>query len=190
VTASTVHHPVGRAAPPRRTRRATLVAIVAALVVAALILGVRLATQPRSSVAVSNAAPTRFVPLPASPAIASGWGIRFTGFFLEADRGLIDLRYQVVDPAKSARIHGGSALNPDPDAALKALPVFIDEANGKQILPESAMLHFEHFHFQTELIGNTYSIIYGNTGGLLHVGDKVTIKMNDGTQLRHVVVAD
>ena len=34
--------------------------------------------------------------------------------------------------------------------------------------------------FQTELVGTTYSLLYGNSGGLLHVGDRVTIKMADG----------
>jgi hypothetical protein len=175
--------------PPRRSRRTKVLAPIG-LLIAVGVFGLRLLSEPHAGTAVTSSAPARFVPLPPSGAIASAWGIRFTGFFLEADRGLIDLRYQVVNPAVSARIHGGSATNPDPNAALKALPVFIDEANGKVILPDSAMLHFEHFHFQTELLGNTYSVIYGNTHGLLHVGDKVTIKMEDGTELKHVTVSN
>jgi hypothetical protein len=153
------------------------------------LLGLRLATQTGGT-RIEAAAPARFVPLPQSSAIAAAWGIRFTGFFMEADRGLIDVRYQVVDSAKSGRIHGGSATNPDPEAAVKALPTFIDENNGKKIYPTSAMLHFEHFHFQTELLGNTYSIIYGNSAGAVHVGDKVTIVMADGLQLHHVIASN
>ena len=174
--------------PPRRSPRLKVVAPVIGVLIAVGVLGLRLLNEAPS--AVTSSGPARFVPLPTSAAIASDWGIRFTGFFLMADRGLIDLRYQVVNPAVSARIHGGSATNPDPNAALKALPVFIDEANGKVILPDSAMLHFEHFHFQTELMGNTYSVIYGNTHGLLHVGDKVSIKMEDGTELKHITVSN
>ena len=54
----------------------------------------------------------------------------------------------------------------------------------------AAMLHFEHFHFQTELLGNTYSIIYGNSAGAVHVGDNVTIVMADGLQLHHVIASN
>ena len=50
-------------------------------------------------------------------------------------------------------------------------------------------MHFEHFHFQTEAVGNTFSIMYGNAGGLFHAGDKITIHMNDGLEIRHVVIA-
>jgi hypothetical protein len=50
-------------------------------------------------------------------------------------------------------------------------------------------MHFEHFHFQTETLGSTFSILYGNSGGLLHVGDKVTIRMPDGLELHHVVIS-
>jgi hypothetical protein len=52
------------------------------------------------------------------------------------------------------------------------------------------MMHFEHFHFQTEVMGSTYSVLYGNSGGLLHLGDKITIHMADGLELRNVVVAN
>jgi hypothetical protein len=172
-----------------RSRRSKIVAILVAVLFSAGLLALRLATEGGAT-KIDSAATARFVPLPQSPAIAAAWGIRFTGLFMEADRGLIDLRYQVVDPAKSGRIHGGAATNPDPNAAVKALPTFIDENNGKKIYPTSAMLAFEHFHFQTELLGNTYSIIYGNSGGAVHVGDTVTIVMADGLQLHHVVAAN
>ena len=173
----------------RRSRRTKLLIVVAAILTAVVVFSVRIASQPGATKIV-NAAPARFVPVPQSPAIAAAWGIQFTGFFMEADGGLIDLRYEVVNPAKSGRIHGGDPTNPDPNAAVKALPTFIDENDGRKVYPTSAMLHFEHFHFQTELLGNTYSIIYGNSGGAIHVGDKVTIVMADGIQLHDVVVAN
>ena len=100
------------------------------------------------------------------------------------------MRYQVVNVAKSARIHGGATANADPTAATKALPTFIRESDGLKITPQSAMMHFEHFHFQSEKLGSTYSILYGNSGGLMHVGDKVTIRMADGLEIKHAVVAN
>jgi hypothetical protein len=160
------------------------------LLVAALagVIGVRLATQPNGTRAsVSTRLP--YVPVPTMPAIEAGWGIRFTAVLLEADRGMLDLRYQVVDPAKSGRIHGGKS-GANPLTQLANMPSVILESNGQRITPNSALMHFEHFHFQTELLGTTYSLLYGNSGGLLHVADRITIKMADGLELRHVVVAN
>jgi len=164
--------------------------MVAVLLLAATaILTMRMARTPRPTTAVATDA-AHFVPVPRSAAIEMAWGIRFTDMILGADGGIVDVRYEVVDPAKSGRIHGGSTANPDPQEAVKNLPVFVDETDGARVLPTSAMMHFEHFHFQTEQLGNTYSIIYGNAGGALHVGDKVTVLMTDGLKLQHVVVAN
>jgi hypothetical protein len=178
-------------APGGARRKKPLVWLLAsALLVAAVVgvVGVRLAARP-SVVSSTPSARLHFVPLPSSPAIESDWGIRFTAVLLEADRGMVDLRYQVVDPAKSGRIHGGKG-GVDPVAQLANLPTILLESGRGKLTPTSAMMHFEHFHFQTELVGNTYSLLYGNSGGLLHLGDKITIHMSDGEQLAHVVVAD
>jgi hypothetical protein len=176
----------GRFKPTRRGR--ILLGTALLLVVATGVLVMRLST--RSTSTAVQPAVHAFTILPRSTAIEQAWGIRFTAVILGADRGLIDVRYVVVDPAKSAKIHGGSVANPDPAVALKSLPTFIREGGGGGITSSSAMMHFEHFHFQTETLGSGFSILYGNSGGLLHVGDKVTIRMADGLELKHVVVGD
>jgi hypothetical protein len=187
MNAVAMSNPVRRSTPGR-ARKSRIVLAGLALLAAVGIVGLRLATRPGSSTAVV-AKGQHYVPVPADPAIEKAWGIRFTGLILAADGGALDVRYQVTDAAKSGRIHGGSVSNPNPATAIKNLPVFIREAGGGAILPTSAMMHFEHFHFQTEAVGNTYSILYGNSGGLLHVGDMVTIWMADGLKLHHVVVS-
>jgi hypothetical protein len=171
---------------PGRARRGFVVAVV--VVVAAVgIVGIRLAARSGGATTVEPQIP-HYAPIPADPAIEGAWGIRFVAVILGGDRGLLDVRYQVTDLAKSARIHGGSASS-DPQAAVKNLPTFIREADGRKILPASAMMHFEHQHYQTEKLGTAFSMIYGNAGGVLHTGDKVTIRMADGLELRHVVVS-
>jgi len=174
--------------PGRLHRRRLIVGALVVVLASGGILALRLTTRSSGATAVSAPSP-RFVPIPADPAIEQGWGIRFVALILGADRGVLDVRYQVTNTAKSPRIHGGTASNPDPNLAVKSLPTFIRESDGNKILPTSAMMHFEHYHFQTETLGSTYSILYGNSGGLLHVGDKVTIVMADGLKLQHVVVA-
>jgi hypothetical protein len=168
-------------------RRRLLVAVSLVLAVMG-VLGVRMATRDRS--VVTAPASLHFVPVPADPAIEQAWGIKVVALILGADRGILDMRYQVVDLAKSARIHGGATASPDPAASVRSLPTFIRESDGLKILPTSAMMHFEHFHFESEKVGSSYSILYGNSGGLLHVGDKVTVRMADGLELKHVVIAN
>jgi hypothetical protein len=165
-----------------------LLASVRLVAATAGVIGVRLAARP-SAIRTGAGPRLHFVPLPSSPAVEAAWGIRFTAVLLEADRGLVDMRYQVVDPAKSGRIHGGKS-GVDPKAQLANLPTIILESGRGRLTPSSAMMHFEHFHFQTELVGSTYSLLYGNSGGLLHLGDTITIHLSDGLQLQHVVVGD
>jgi hypothetical protein len=177
----------GRLTPTRRGRM--VLGIVLLAVLAGGVLALRLSTRSAGSAAAPPAV-HRFAVVPLNPAIEQAWGIRFTAVILGADRGLLDVRYTVVNPAKSSRIHGGAVENPNPAVALKSLPTFIREDGGGTIMATSAMMHFEHFHFQTETLGSGFSILYGNSGGLLHVGDKITIRMADGLELKHVVVSD
>jgi hypothetical protein len=184
-----VQSPVMRPRPARRrTPLLRVLAPVVAVAAAVGLLGVRLATRPGTTI-TSHVAPGHFVPVPSNPAIEAAWGLRITYVLLEADRGMVDVRYQVVDPAKSGRIHGSKTSTVDPKAQLASLPALVLESSGQKITGTSAMMHFEHFHFQTELLGTTYSILYGNSGGLLHLGDKITIQMADGLKLEHVVIA-
>jgi hypothetical protein len=176
----------GRVRPTRRGR--FVLGVVLLSVVAVGILAMRLSNRPAASTAVQPATTHSLTPVPHSAAIEQAWGVRFSALILGGDRGMLDVRYVVVNPAKSARLHGGSVTNPDPNAAVKNLPTFIKEGGGGAIVPTSAMMHFEHFHFQTETLGSGFSILYGNAGGLLHIGDKVTIRMVDGLELKHVVV--
>jgi hypothetical protein len=155
-------------APGGAGRKKPLVWLLAsALLVAAVVgvIGVRLAVRP-SGVRTASSQRLHFVPLPSGPAIESAWGIHFTAILLEADRGMVDVRYQVVDPAKSGRIHGGKA-GVDPKAQLANLPTVILESGRGRLTPSSAMMHFEHFHFQTELLGNTYSLLLWQLGRAL-----------------------
>jgi hypothetical protein len=165
-----------------------LVPVLVALLGAGLIVA-RIASAPTTRIDGGRAG-HHFVPLPTSPAIESAWGIRFNNVLIEADRGIMELRYQVVDPAKSERIHSGAKGTSTPTDQLANMPTLVLESNGEKITPSSAMMHFEHFHFQKELLGSTYSLLYGNSGGLLHLGDKITIQMADGLKLQHIVVAD
>jgi hypothetical protein len=181
VMVTPVHPARRRLTGPRRGRR-FVVSITAVGIAAAGVIGVRVVTD-QSSRGVPTTTPARVasraVPIPHSPKIEAAWGIKFTHIVMLADNGLLEVRYQVVDSSKSGRLHSGGEI--------QNLPTLIDETRGTRVLPHSLMLHFHHL--QTATVGATYSILYGNSGGALHIGDKVTLRMVDGLTLSHVIVS-
>jgi hypothetical protein len=161
--------------------RRLLISLVLILAAASMVFGARYAfttqiiNNPFAKAApVVPAGPTT---MPTSAAIESQWGIRFTNLVLLADGGLIEMRYQVLDPAKSTRIHSGT---------LKDLPVLKVEDSGKVVSSQSLMFHFHHG--DTNAQGRTYSILYGNAGGAIHLHSRVAIQLPDGLQLQHILV--
>ena len=106
-------------------------------------------------------------------AIQAAWGIRITSVAVTANGGLVDVRYQVVDPDKALGIH-------DPES----LPILIDEASGYAL--DKPGLHAEH-KVRGYRAGGVYYLLYQNNYGLLKPGSRVTIRMGE-VQLEHVVV--
>ena len=107
----------------------------------------------------------------ASAALEERWGIRVVRATVTADGGLIDLRYQVIDPTK--------ALGMLDD--LARMPRLIHEASGTEIALNSAT----HKHNLT--VGRTYYILYGNVRGSVRSGDAISIAVGD-VKLEHVIV--
>jgi hypothetical protein len=150
------------------------------LVMVAAIVGARLATRPsvplRSPVSVGHPA----APVPASPAVEAAWGLRFTNVIVLADNGGVELRYQVIDESKAAKIHLG-------DPRSNQLPTIQVEGTGYKVTPSSVLMHFHH---GDATAGQSYSIVYGNAGGVVMSGDYVAIIMKDGLKIKHVQVSD
>jgi hypothetical protein len=154
-----------------------LLTVALVVAVAAAVFGGRVALQgsARHAVPTFGSGPA----VPTSAVIEQRWGIKVTGVILLADGGLVAIRYQVVDPAKDGKIHSGGTAN---------LPVLIDERTGREIRSTAALMHVHYADGGTT--GKSYSILYGNSGGALSRGAVVTIKMADGSSLRHVTVVN
>ena len=165
----------------RISRRRWLVAYVLVLaVIAAAIIGGRVAmnrTADRPE-AVSVAHPA--APFPANPAVEAQWGMRFTNVMVLAANGGVELRYQVTDDAKAAKIHQVAQTS-------NQLPSLEVERTGSTIAPSAVLMHFHH---GDATAGRTYSIIYGNAGSSVRLGDLITISMTDHLRLAHVRVTD
>ncbi len=109
--------------------------------------------------------------VPVNPAIEAKWGVRVTRVAVTADGGIVDMRFIVLDPDKAL------AMMQD----LKNLPILYPEGSGAVIGSVSQMSARHDLN-----PGQTYFLLYRNTGGSLVPGHLVTIAFGD-LELRHVV---
>jgi hypothetical protein len=120
------------------------------------------------------------------------WGIKVISVALTADGGMIDVRYQVTDPAKAAAALGGAAGHDGHGAitaeALQDAPLLVDEKTGYAVM--EANLHQMggvRRERQSPDVGKTYFILFANTGGLVEPGDEVSLAASD-LRLEHLEV--
>ncbi len=108
-------------------------------------------------------------------ALEAKWGIHLANVAVTANGGLIDLRFQVIDPDKAVGIH-------DPGN----FPVLIDEATGK-ILDKPGGFHGGDHNAPEYKAGLTYYLLYQNNGSLLKRGSHITISFGD-VKVENVIV--
>ena len=115
----------------------------------------------------------RGIPAPASassPAFEAATGVRVIRAAVTAGGGMLDLRYQVLDPNKAVIVH-------DADKP----PTIIDEATGKTFNTP----WMQHSHSGDLTAGVTYNLMLMNSGGVIKRGSPVTIVIGDA-RLEHV----
>ena len=105
-------------------------------------------------------------------AIEDQYGIHITMVAVTAGGGVVDFRFQVVDPEKANNYMHGE---------FNDLPVLFVENDGTRIEPR------EHTHHVNYEFGRTYYTIYRNPGGAVERGSRITAVLGD-LQLKHIVV--
>jgi hypothetical protein len=166
------------AAPARWSRfrphgRVRTAGLLAGVLIAAGI-GVLALWLPQRSSAGPSAAPPPLWQRPAvsTSGLAERSGVRLVRVAVTGDGGLLDLRYQMVDPGKAAAVH--EARTP---------PAIIDERTGL-VLNRLLMGHAHHGQLKPAV---SYYLIFENTGNWVHRGSVVTVLLGDA-QVEHVVV--
>jgi hypothetical protein len=125
-------------------------------------------TQPENSTA-----PTAFQRDVVSEAgLADTLGVRIVQVAVTGGGGLIDLRYQVIDPDKALAIH-------DEDTP----PALVDDTTGVVV----DQLLMGHFHSGQLNAGQTYYLIFENPGNLVQRGTTVSVLLGD-EQIDHIAV--
>ena len=169
----------GSAAPARRGRfrppgRVRIAGFLVGVLVAAGIGALALWLPQRSNGQTSSAEPPPEWRRPAVSAagLAERSGVRLVRVAVTAGGGLLDLRYQVVDPSKAVTVH--EAGTP---------PAIIDERTGL-VLNRLLMGHAHQGPLKPAV---SYYLVFENTGNWVNHGSEVTVLLGDA-EVEHVVV--
>jgi len=164
----------GRFRPPGRVRIAGFlvgVLIAAGIGVLALWLPQHSSAGPRAEPRAASP-PAWQRPAVSASGLAERSGVRLIRVAVTGGGGLLDLRYQVIDPNKAAAVH--EARTP---------PAIIDEHTGL-VLNRLLMGHAHHGQLKAAV---SYYLIFENTGNWVRRGSEVTVLLGNA-QVEHVVV--
>ena len=160
----------GRFRPPGRVR---IAGFLAGVLIAAGIGVLALWLPQRSSGQTSAEPPPQWQrPAVSASGLAERSGVRLVRGAVTGGGGLLDLRYQVVDPSKAVTVH--EAETP---------PAIIDERTGL-VLNRLLMGHAHHGVLKAAV---SYYLIFENTGNWVRRGSEVTVLLGDA-QVEHVIV--
>lgn len=151
-------------APPHRRRW-----LAAALIVLLLATGSGLRAWQQHRASDVRAGTTAV----SADGLAAHYGIDVNLVAVTAAGGLVELRYQVVDPDKAA------PLIHDPDAA----PTLVAEDSGKTLVMSAP----PHRHGGELKLGGTYFFLLANAHNALEPGGLVTLVVGD-VRLEHIAV--
>jgi hypothetical protein len=156
------------AIPQRRAPRSfLLLALVGCLTLAAGVTLWLLAFGPSGGSAdrgpVSEAARAAF---------AEETGVQVVRVALTGGGGIVDLRYQVIDPNKAQVVHDDT-------------PVLVDEETNEVI--DTFFMGHRHSGRNRPKAGVTYPLLYVNERGLIEQGRTVSVVIGD-SRLQHVAV--
>jgi hypothetical protein len=109
-------------------------------------------------------------PAVSAAGLAQRSGVKITQVAVTGNGGLVDLRFQVIDPDLANALH--EAGTP---------PAVVDEQSGLVVHD----LFMGHSHSDSFKAGVTYYLVFENPGNLVRRGDKVTVLLGDA-QVEHV----
>jgi len=112
-------------------------------------------------------------PIVSEAGLVSRSGVRIVHVAVTGDGGLLDLRFQVIDPEKAAAVVHD----------LAAPPAIVDETTG--VVAKDLFMGHSHSGPLKEAV--TYYLIFENPGNLVQRGGLVTVLLGDA-QLQHVMV--
>jgi hypothetical protein len=98
------------------------------------------------------------------------WGIHISHIAVVADGGLIDFRFQVIDPDKAS-----------PVMEVETRPHLYVESTGQEV---SSLYHIMHNH--AIQAGESHYLIFNNENGAIRSGTSVSVVLGD-MRLEHII---
>jgi len=149
-----------------RSTRSTVRTVSLVLALVAIMLAVLVARGWRPHATNATTSPTATpATMPVSAEIEATYGVRFTGVDVTAGGGMIQIRYQVLDSAKTEAIHGSDLA-----------PIVVDSHGVEYKDPGMA----GHSHVgKAQAAGTTDYILLANAKGGVRAGSIVTIKVGE-----------
>jgi hypothetical protein len=136
------------------------------LLTSALFAATILARQDASATGSSGSTPT-------SRTVEAASGIRVLGAHVVGSGGIVELTYQVLDPAKASIVEGD----------VNRTPLITDASSGDTLHDTAAMRHGHNMR-----PAGTYFLLYYNKGKTVVPGDHIDVTIN-GTTLNDVPVS-
>jgi hypothetical protein len=170
--------PGSAAEPPRRRRpqaRLRLAGFASGALVTVVIAGLLPWLPQRSGGDAKTAGGVAAAwerPVVSEAGLAERSGVRITQVALTGGGGLVDLRYQVVDPDKAQALHD-----------RRTPPALVEERSG--LLVNSLLM--DHAHQGPQSVGVSYYLVFNNPGNWVRRGSMVTVLLGDA-EVQHVVV--
>lgn len=108
-------------------------------------------------------------PAPKPATVEEQWGIRVKRISLTANGHMIDLRYKVIDPVKAK-----------PFLAAGVNPQLVDARTGvKMGVPTTPKMGSLRQKTRAPEAGREYFMLFGNRGGLIRTGSRVSLVVGD-----------
>ena len=161
--------PPGPRRPPARLRTVGVL-LGAALVIAATAVYLQVDREAKPDTAAVS--PDWSRPAVSASELPGHLGVRLTHVAVTGGGGLVDLRFQVVDPELANAIHEPATP-----------PAIVAERTGL-FLNQLLMGHAHSGPYQQ---AETYYLLFINNGNWVHRGDEVTVLLG-GVQVEHVTV--
>jgi hypothetical protein len=139
----------------------------------ALATGAILVASVATLSSVSAAGSTDSTVMPTDRAMEASTGIRVLSAHVVADGGVVDLRYQVLDPLKVAIVEGDVTKTPQ-----------LTDVDSGVALQKTASMRRGHVMRSA----GTYFLLYYNRGMAVRPGDKIDVTI-DGITLHNVPVS-
>ncbi len=158
---------------PGTTRTRILGIGLGALLVLAVAVVVAWATHREAAPSAAAVPPEWQRPAVTAADLVQRSGVKLVRVAVTGGGGLIDVRFQVVDPDKAASLH-----------QPRTPPAVVDERTGLVVHD----LLMNHSHTGPMKPAQTYYLVFENPGGWVRSGSQVSVLLGDA-QVDHVVVA-